>query len=157
MDATCSSETSVLTRPTRRNIPEDTILQSVGSQLTFRRNKSPPSSGSKNKPKIVACSLCAWFILQPRRWMRHVLPKRRLTFNGLRHSISQKMQLQVTTAVRPSSSTLFFTEKAYISVFRIFQAVRIVIRLLYQSSIQFDYSSIVALYSKLCQYPLIQL
>jgi hypothetical protein len=34
---------------------------------------------------------------------RHVLPKRRLAFNGLHGIISQKMELFITTAVRTSN------------------------------------------------------
>jgi hypothetical protein len=37
------------------------------------------------------------------RWRRHVAPKRRLTLNGLRDVISQKMVLFITTAVRTSN------------------------------------------------------
>jgi hypothetical protein len=43
-------------------------------------------------------------IPRPWRWRRYVLPKRRLTFNGLQ-DISQKIVLFITTAVRISHST----------------------------------------------------
>jgi hypothetical protein len=36
---------------------------------------------------------------------RHVLPKRRFTFNGLHGGISQKIELFITTAVRSSNPT----------------------------------------------------
>jgi hypothetical protein len=59
---------------------------------TFRRNMSPPSSVSKNKPSSLLLS--RWFlarlILRPWRWRRQVPLKRRLTFNGLQGVISQK-------------------------------------------------------------------
>jgi hypothetical protein len=51
-----------------------TAMQSVKSQLTFRRNISPPPSISNN-----------------RRWIRYIPLKRRLAFNGLHGLISQKL------------------------------------------------------------------
>jgi hypothetical protein len=52
-----------------------------------------------------SCWFLAWLILGPRRWRRHVPPKRRLTFNGLQGVISQKILLFITTAVRTSNPT----------------------------------------------------
>jgi hypothetical protein len=46
------------------------------------------------------CWFPARLILRPWRWRRYVLPKRRLTFNGLYCVISQKTVLFITTAVR---------------------------------------------------------
>jgi hypothetical protein len=46
--------------------------------------------------------------LRPRRWVRYVLPKRRLTLNGLHGVVSQKMVLFITTAVKTSSPNLFY-------------------------------------------------
>jgi hypothetical protein len=60
---------------------------------------SPPSSGSKNKRPKEPASLptsrrfLSWLILPPWRWRRHVLPKRRLSFNGLYGVIFQKIDL----------------------------------------------------------------
>jgi hypothetical protein len=51
-------------------------LQSVESQLTFRRNMLPSSSGSKNKSS---------------KW--HVPPKCRFTLKGVHTVISQKTEL----------------------------------------------------------------
>jgi hypothetical protein len=78
-------------------------VQSVERQPTFRRNISPPSSGSNNKPSKKAAesmwqaepllALLAWSIFRPRRWRRHVPPKSRLTFNGLHSVISQDRTL----------------------------------------------------------------
>jgi nitrate reductase gamma subunit len=53
---------------------------------------------------ITPCSHAACFMLvsclsysyRPWRWRRHVPPKRRLTFNGLRGVISQKVELAWT-------------------------------------------------------------
>jgi hypothetical protein len=41
------------------------------------------------------CWFLAWLIFRPRRWRRHVPPKRRLTFNELHGVISQKIVLLV--------------------------------------------------------------
>jgi hypothetical protein len=67
-------------------------VYSVERHLTFRMNMSSPSSGSKNKlrkkpdkpcfPPVSRCFL-VWLIPRPRKLMRHVPPKRLLTFNGL--------------------------------------------------------------------------
>jgi hypothetical protein len=57
------------------------LLGNDESQPTFRRNISPPSSGSKDNPdKRPAAGFLAWFILRPWRWGRHVPPKRMLTY-----------------------------------------------------------------------------
>jgi hypothetical protein len=63
-------------------------VQSVESQPTFRRNISPPSSGSTNRPsmklswKNVASIALLW------RWRRYVPPKSLMTFNWLHGVIS---------------------------------------------------------------------
>jgi hypothetical protein len=89
-------------------------VQYVESQPMFRRNMSPPSSGSKNKPTseppyiqiynwrprhclkwsfIILTDTCftpiSCCILGPWRWRRNGPPKRRLTLNGLHGVISQ--------------------------------------------------------------------
>jgi hypothetical protein len=65
-------------------------VQSVESQLTFRRNMSPPPSGSKSNQartsvKQVASTVC---------------------FNELHGDIFQKIELFITTAVRTSNPTI---------------------------------------------------
>jgi hypothetical protein len=78
--------------------------------LYLRRNISPPSSGSTNKPRtkpawkqVASRALLAWLILRPWRWRRYVPPKRRLNFNGLHGVISQNIVVLITTAVRTSN------------------------------------------------------
>jgi hypothetical protein len=44
MEAIRSSETSVLTRPTQRNIPEDCVLFTINFE--FERNMHPSESGT---------------------------------------------------------------------------------------------------------------
>jgi hypothetical protein len=66
---------------------------------------SPPSSGSKNKPRRSQresrwqADLLARLILQPWRW------RRRLTFNNLHGVASQKIVPSITTAVRTAITT----------------------------------------------------
>jgi hypothetical protein len=77
-------------------------VQSVESQPTFRRNISPPFSGSN---KLAAC-LHAGILLglfYPEDWT-DVPPKRRLTSNGL-HGVISQTTLFITTAVRISNPT----------------------------------------------------
>jgi hypothetical protein len=74
-------------------------VQRVKNLPTFRRNISPPSLESKNKPSS-ACHMfsrlfLARLILLSWRWRRHVPPKRWLTFNGLHGVISQKIELLI--------------------------------------------------------------
>jgi hypothetical protein len=73
-------------------------VQSVKCQPTFRRNISPPSSGSKNKLSKKAAwkqvASRARLILRPWRWRQYVPPKRRLTFNGLHGSENLKSYIK---------------------------------------------------------------
>jgi hypothetical protein len=72
----------------------------------FRRNMSPPTLGSSNKPtwKQVAS-----------RALRYVPPKRRLTFNGLHGVITQEIELFITTGVRTSNPTPWFLFRPVLS------------------------------------------
>jgi hypothetical protein len=69
-----------------------TLCGPLRSTQMFRRNVSPPSSGSNNKPRPTSSWFLAWLILPSRRWRRHVPPEIRLTFNGLHGVISQKIE-----------------------------------------------------------------
>jgi hypothetical protein len=71
------------------NLLRYNAIQFVDSQLTFQRNTSLSSSGSKTKPS----EKWAWRQVPNRVWRskRYVLPKRRLTFNGLHDVIFQKI------------------------------------------------------------------
>jgi hypothetical protein len=74
-------------------------VEIVGTQPTFLRNMSPPSSGSKNKPSKKLAERrwetelpeLARLILRPWRWRRHVPQKRRLSSSRLHGVISQKI------------------------------------------------------------------
>jgi hypothetical protein len=78
-------------------------MQPVESQPTFRRNISPPSSGSTNKlSKKPACKLVARqpercffarLILLPERWRRYVPPELRFSLKLLHGIISKKIVL----------------------------------------------------------------
>jgi hypothetical protein len=52
-----------------------------------------------------SCWFLAWLILRPRRWRRYVPLKRQFTFSGLQGSISQKIEIFITTAVRTLNPT----------------------------------------------------
>jgi hypothetical protein len=87
-------------------------VYSVESQPTFRRNISPPSSGSKKLQ--AACHLrsrwfLAWLILRPWRWRRYVPPKRRLAFNWVHCIISQNIVLFMTTGVKTSNPAFMWS------------------------------------------------
>jgi hypothetical protein len=66
-------------------------------EVNLRFGRTPPSSGSKNKPSSTCHLLSRWFlariIVRPWRRRRYVPPKRRLTPNGLHGIISQKIIL----------------------------------------------------------------
>jgi hypothetical protein len=66
---------------------------------------SPPSSGQKNKPSK-----------KLRRWSLYVPPKSRLTFNRLHGVISQKIELCLSTAVRISNPTWYFSSCVIIEI-----------------------------------------
>jgi hypothetical protein len=90
---------------------------------------SPPSSGSKNKQNKKGGKLCcfhagflAWLTFRPWRWMRHVPPKHRLTFNRLYSVMSQRIGLFTTTAVRISN---FLLKHVNVSTSRLGQLVNL--------------------------------
>jgi hypothetical protein len=86
---------------------------SIEIQPTFRRNMSPPSSGSKNKPSnkparsrfasracfmLVSCVAYSSTLSMEETYS----PKGRLAFKGLHNVISQKIELFITTDARTS-------------------------------------------------------
>jgi hypothetical protein len=79
-----------------------------------RINQARNQRESRWQAKLYSDMLSRWFlarlILRPWRWRRHVLPKRRLTFNGLHGVISQKIRFFIPTAVRTSNlkTAIFF-------------------------------------------------
>jgi hypothetical protein len=95
---------------------EHNAMESLESQLAFRRTMSPWSSGKTSKATVnvassllpASCWFLAWLTLQPWRCRRHVPPKRRLTCNGLHGVISQNIETFIITAVRaPNPANCF--------------------------------------------------
>jgi hypothetical protein len=65
---------------------------------------------------LISRSFLAWLILRPWRW-RHVLPKRRLAFNGLRGVISRKLEPFITGYRVGGPGYVHSDRKFYLQVF----------------------------------------
>jgi hypothetical protein len=88
----------------------DSAMQSIESQLTFRRNISPPSSGSKNKssklcwpPAFIPVS--CWAYSSTLKMKAIFSSEMSVDFQRNHVVISQKMVLCITTTVRTSNPT----------------------------------------------------
>jgi hypothetical protein len=73
----------------------------IESQLKFRRNMMPPSSGLKTKQKLVSCLAYASTLKMEATCSSKMLAN----FNGLRDVIPQKVELFITTVERTSNPT----------------------------------------------------
>jgi hypothetical protein len=70
-------------------------VQSGENQQTFRRNISPPSSGSKQEiitKQTAIMPACSLLTLWPRRLRRHFPPKHKLNFTWLHGVIFQNVE-----------------------------------------------------------------
>jgi hypothetical protein len=76
--------------------------------LQGRRIAKQETSRESFTYHLLSRSFLAWLFLGTWEGMRHIPPKHRLTFSGLRGVISRKTELFTTTAVRTSNTSIQF-------------------------------------------------
>jgi hypothetical protein len=77
---------------------------------TWRLNLQGRKNKASSAYRLLSCRLLVLLILRPWRRMRPVLPKRRLTVNGLHGVTAQKIELFITTGVRTSFKSYIFQD-----------------------------------------------
>jgi hypothetical protein len=80
------------------NVNNTEELCFLAEKAVFRSSISSPGS----KQLLTSCLFLAWLLLRLWKWRRHIPPKCQLTFNALHYVVAQKIELDVTTAVRIS-------------------------------------------------------